>query len=429
MNDFSLFCTLDGNVPDGYSQHSIINFSDADDFRFSIKQNMKNLPNTIMPEALDLLYLSMFVFAADRKIKRELGSDNWSRNIKLTVPVLCKEKWDAQIPLVIDMLNFLSGDVWSIEFYKREPTDNEIKAEKHFARHGIQESGVSTVCMFSGGLDSFIGAVDLLAATKNAYFVSLYGGGKGTKPYQDVLINSISDTYGIDKSQFYQYYAVKIDGEEDSTRTRSLMFLGHAVALASCLRRHVTLIIPENGLISLNIPLTYSRLGSSSTRTTHPYYMSLLHKLIIDLGIDVGLFNPYQFKTKGEMMIECKDQTFLKANYCYTMSCSHPDGERYYKRLPRHCGICLPCLVRRAAILRAGLADVSAYKDLNFTGSPTAKILLNSYKIAASKFKPQYSFLNIQSAGPITSNIDLYATLYTRGMNELTAFLEAIHAI
>jgi hypothetical protein len=429
MNDFLLFCTLDGNIPDQYARHSIIDLSDANDFRFSIKQAMKDLPNTITPEALDLLYLSMFVFAADRKIKRELGSDNWSRNIRLIVPVLCKEKWDAQASLVIDMLNFLSGDIWSVEFYKREPVDHEIKAEKYFDRNGIKESTTDTVCMFSGGLDSFIGTVDLLTLTKNAYFISLYGGGKGAKPYQDILINAISDTYEIDKSRFYQYYAAKVNGEEDSTRTRSLMFFGHAVAVASCLRRHMALIIPENGLISLNIPLTYSRLGSSSTRTTHPYYMGLLQELIVGLGIDVELCNPYQFKTKGEMMIECKDQSFLKTNYCFTMSCSHPDGERYDKKPPRHCGICLPCLVRRAAILHAGLIDASAYKDSDFSGSPTARILLNTYKIAASKFKPQYSFLNIQNAGPITANIDQYEALYTRGMNELTAFLEAIHAI
>lgn len=272
MSDFSLFCTLNGNIPDQYSQYSIIDLSNANDFRFSIKQDLKNLPNTITPEALDILYLSMFVFAADRKIRRVLGSDNWSRNIKLIVPVLCKEKWDAQASLVIDMLNFLSGDIWSLEFYKREPVDYEVKAEMHFARYGIKESDTDTVCMFSGGLDSFIGSVDLLAKTKNAYFISLYGGGKGTKPYQDLLISAISEAYGIDKSRFYQYYGVKMDGEEDTTRTRSLMFFGHAIAVASCLRRHMTLIIPENGLISLNIPLTYSRLGSSSTRTTHMLY-------------------------------------------------------------------------------------------------------------------------------------------------------------
>jgi len=429
MSDFSLFCTLNGSIPDQYSHYSIIDLSNANDFRFSIKQDLKKLPNTITPEALDLLYLSMFVFAADKKIRRELGSDNWSRNIKLIVPVLCKKKWDDQASLVIDMLNFLSGDIWSVEFYKREPVDYEVKAEKHFARYGIKESDTDTVCMFSGGLDSFIGTVDLLAITKNAYFISLYGGGKGTKPYQDLLISTISEAYGIDKSRFYQYYSVKMNGEEESTRTRSLMFFGHAVAVSSCLRRHITLIIPENGLISLNIPLTYSRLGSSSTRTTHPHYMRLLQQLIVGLGIDVELYNPYQFKTKGEMLIECKNQPFLRTNYCYTISCSHPDNERYYKRPPCHCGICLPCLVRRAAIFRSGMADASTYKDSSFSGSPTAKILLNSYKIAASKFKSQYSFLNIQKAGPITSNIEQYAALYTRGMNELTAFLEAIHAI
>lgn len=429
MNGFLLFCTLGGNVPDQYAQHSIIDLSDANDFRFSAKQELKDLPNTITPEAIDLLYLSMFVFAADRKIRRVLGSDNWSRNIRLIVPVLCKEKWDAQASLIIDMLNFLSGDSWDLEFYKREPVDYEIKVEKHFARNGTKESTIDTICMFSGGLDSFIGAIDLLTQTKNAYFISLYGGGKGTKPYQDILINSIMDKYKTDKSRFLQYYAAKINGEEDSTRTRSLLFFGHAVAVASCLRRHITLIIPENGLISLNIPLTYSRLGSSSTRTTHPYYMDLFQKLITRLGIDVELYNPYQFKTKGEMMIECKDQSFLKANYCYTMSCSHPDNERRYKRPPCHCGICLPCLVRRAAIFRAGLIDASVYKDLDFSGSPTAQILLNTYKIAVSKFKPQYSFLNIQNAGSITVNIVQYEELYTRGMNELIKFLEAIHAI
>jgi len=171
-----------------------------------------------------------------------------------------QRKMGCSISLVIDMLNFLSGDIWLVEFYKREPTDYEIKAEKYFARYGIQEFWNRHPLYVSGGLDSFIGAVDLLTVTKEAYLVSLYGGGKGTKPYQDVLINAISEVYGIDKSLFYQYYAVKIDGEEDSTRTRSLMFFGHAVAVASCLRRHVTLVIPENGLISLNIPLTYSRL-------------------------------------------------------------------------------------------------------------------------------------------------------------------------
>ena len=39
--------------------------------------------------------------------------------------------------------------------------------------------------MLSGGLDSFIGAINLLKDGKSPIFVSHYGGGKGVKIYQD----------------------------------------------------------------------------------------------------------------------------------------------------------------------------------------------------------------------------------------------------
>ena len=51
--------------------------------------------------------------------------------------------------------------------------------------------------------------------------------------------------------------------------------------------KEIELIIPENGLISLNIPLAYTRTGTSSTRTTHPHYMKMLQELIAELGLQV----------------------------------------------------------------------------------------------------------------------------------------------
>mgnify|MGYP006218458791 CR=1 FL=1 len=41
--------------------------------------------------------------------------------------------------------------------------------------------------MLSGGLDSFIGAIDLLTHNRNIGFVGHYGGGKGVKPFQDKI--------------------------------------------------------------------------------------------------------------------------------------------------------------------------------------------------------------------------------------------------
>ena len=96
------------------------------------------------------------------------------------------------------------------------------------------------------------------------------------------------------------------------------------------MRTSVRLIIPENGVISLNIPLTVHRSGSLSTRTTHPYYMGMFQCLLDNLSIDVTFYNPYQFMTKGEMLLNCQDQDFLKANIKWTMSRSHPDLGRYH---------------------------------------------------------------------------------------------------
>ena len=55
-------------------------------------------------------------------------------------------------------------------------------------------------------------------------------------------------------------------------------------------------------------------------------------------------------QTKGEMMRTCKDLDFLNAHYQDTLSCSHPDQGRWTGETVGHCGECLPCTIRKAAI-------------------------------------------------------------------------------
>jgi hypothetical protein len=196
------------------------------------------------------------------------------------------------------------------------------------------------------------------------------------------------------------------------------------VAIATCFSKNVDVLIPENGLISLNIPLTNSRLGSSSTRTTHPFYLEMFQTLLQNLGIGISLFNPYQFKTKGEMILSCKNFEFLKKNISNTMSCSHPDqGRMLGETQPRHCGSCFPCIIRRASIERAGIMDSTSYRDTGFSDGETARINHNSYQIGLRKFDEKYAFLSIQKSGPIKSEIEKYAELYIRGLKELRKVL------
>lgn len=230
------------------------------------------------------------MFAADRLYKREDSKDAWSREFILNVPALNKEVFDENTQLLEEMISFLTGDHWQFHFRKRELADYEIAHRNRKKKKNETEKSYDQVCMFSGGLDSFIGAIDLLTEypLKKTLFVSHYGGGKGTKEYQDYLKDAFVSRYALESRDFCQFYAKAVGGIEDTTRSRSFMFFAHAVVLASAQGKPIDLIIPENGLISLNIPSTYSRIGTSSTRTTHPFYMNKFQKLLDNLGLRIS---------------------------------------------------------------------------------------------------------------------------------------------
>jgi len=435
MNTINIICKL--NEDDLFSISSeamLVNLINKENIHYTFWNTnashnpfLKNVPIFFSKEGLDLLYLSLFVFYADRRLKREMFPDAWTRNIKLYVPVLSIDMWNSQIKLLEEMLSFLSGDIWSIEFRQRKL--NEI--EKSFITK--QNSGAeikldsAIFCMLSGGLDSFIGAIDLLEQNDKIVFINHYGGGPSGSNYINSVQNALDKEYRGKKSfNIFKFHAAVIDGVEDTTRTRSFMFFSHAIVLATAMNKNADLLIPENGLISLNIPLTNSRLGSSSTRTTHPYYMKLLQNLLDNLGILVTLKNPYQFKTKGEMILDCKNQQLLKDNIDNTMSRSHPDVGRYQKEThPSHCGICLPCLIRRASIEKGNIMDRSVYRDFNFSSGVTAKNNLSAYKIGLLKYKKSVvnRYFQIQISGQLESNLEDYKNLYERGMMEIENYL------
>lgn len=380
----------------------------------------RSLDNFFSYESLDLFYISLFVFSADRLIKRSSFKDGWTRRIKLHVPVLEIEKFTEIKDILENMLSFLSGDIWNIEFRKRELSTYENSIKKKMDKNK-KILDIDAISMFSGGLDSYTGVIDLLENGKKLILVSHYGGGKGVKEYQDVLTKHLISNYTLSKENFYQFHSKAIEGVEDTTRTRSFMFFTHAVAIASSFKKKIDLYIPENGLISLNIPITSARNGSSSTRTTHPYYMELFQKIIDKLGIEVNLINPYQFKTKGEMIKECKNLDLLKETLKDTMSCSHPDNGRYRKESKTlHCGTCIPCLIRRASIKASEIKDTSSYYDINFNKGNEGSKNLKAYKFGINQFiEKKNTFFKVQTSGPIKNNIREYSDLYKRGMQEI----------
>ena len=264
-----------------------------------------------------------------------------------------------------------TGDIWRVFFRERHRDYANLVTKP---RTSVRPP-FSSICLFSGGLDSFVGAVDLLEAGQTPLFVSHYwdlstssqmlcAQRLGAK-YGDLRPRHVRARVGFDSNDFSHEMAT-----EPTTRGRSFLFFALATLAASGLEGTPTIYIPENGVISLNVPLDPLRVGAWSTRTTHPYYMARWQALLGQLGIAASFENPYRFSTKGEMLSDCANAPLVGRYVGETISCSSIAKARWQGLPPGHCGFCVPCLIRRAAIVSAFGTDPTRYTIADLRAEP-----------------------------------------------------------
>lgn len=384
--------------------------------------------------AMDLLVIACSMYAADTRIKREVyAEDSWTRMIDLFIPVSDDEFWNGQKELLQKIFRFLTGDIWTLTFRERTDANLQLSPRGNRARYGMPYQ-TDTVCLFSGGMDSFIGAIDLL---ENGTRPLLVGHTKSSdvKPYQDKCYAALASHYqALIPQRIHAFVRIpdkKLFGVEDHTeRGRSFLFLTLGSICASALQPRSKLVVPENGMISLNIPLTPLRVGSHSTRTTHPHYFGMMQDLFNNMQIGVTIVNPYQFKTKGDMLFECANQP-LAAN-TETMSCSHPSG-RWAGQSNGHCGYCVPCIIRRASFKAASLQDPFRYRKnifdppgLDITKAEGADVFAFKYLIEKVKSKPVFLTASIRSTGTLGEDVQPYIDVYKRALKEVEDLLNPI---
>ena len=312
--------------------------------------------------AIDLALLAATVTAADTRIPRiPNAQDSWTREIDLYVPVAEPTRWSENGNLIKRTLQFLTGDLWRVIFRPRQQGMDELIDRPS----GSPSAEFDSACLFSGGLDSFVGAIDLLEARSTPLFVSHYR--DASTASQMTCANRLGHVYGDLEPRYvranvsFDKYDMPNLGSETTTRGRSFIFFALATMAASALDGNTPLFVPENGFISLNVPLDTLRLGAWSTRTTHPFYMARWQELLNNLGLSALIINPYRFSTKGEMLSGCQNIRFLRETLEITTSCSSLTKGRYKKLSPGHCGYCAPCLIRRAAIHTAFNEDPTSY--------------------------------------------------------------------
>ena len=276
----------------------------------------------------DVFLIGCFVYGIDILLPRKSFSINgWSREIEVEFPVESPDLFNGGKNELEQLLSFLTGDYWQISFIQRDVTPLFVNTKKVYSND--YRKSHKKISLFSGGLDSLIGVIDELAKSKNRMvLVSHYDATfKGAKSDQDKI-----DKILYKKYSHYHLLQTRVDlagydingnkiNTETTLRSRSFLFLCQAVFVASSIEDGIEILIPENGTISLNHPLTPSRRSSCSTRTAHPYYLIKVVDFISKLGLNHLIKNGYEMKTKGEMLEECIDKDILRATYKKSCSC------------------------------------------------------------------------------------------------------------
>lgn len=325
------------------------------------------------PLALDLLEISKAVFLADRAVRRSLNFGQRTREFHLRIPVRRVAVWRRAKALLESLARFASTDVWKLEF---RPAESRRQSRQQRKR---AESTATVVALFSGGLDSLCGAAYLARAGQNPIFVS------HSPPGRETCSSLVERTFAaFERGELRDDQCVTFrlevrererDGrrsmfQEPTRRTRPFFFLSLACSVALD-TRVTTVQMSENGAFALSLPIRADAYGALCSRQAHAF---LLHgfkellNLVSPCAAGWMVYNPFEQMTKGEAC-----QLLDRASYlaCEAVSCEYVGRQAaslwaWKKKHPvlaggvgkgPQCGVCLPCLVRRAALHKAHIPD------------------------------------------------------------------------
>jgi hypothetical protein len=324
-----------------------------------------------LPDVLvDLLEVATYVFCADQATGRGTAFDTgekWHRHFEFFIPVRQPDLWSSQAvrTALVDVLSFLSDDDYEFTFseLKKRPS------EQLYFENFVADFAADDVALFSGGLDSLAGALQATLGDKRRLAVVSHRSSTKKEPAVEHLVTDLRARCGADRLFHVPVWITKDEhlGREYTQRSRSFLYAALGATVASMLGRD-RFSFYENGVTSLNLPVSPQLVGSRATRTTHPkaiegfgtFLTALLQK-------PFAVHSPFLWRTKTEVVklisdLGCRDLIRHSRSCTRTFEAT---------KLWPHCGTCSQCVDRRFAMLAAGLADEDpseAYKVDLLTG-------------------------------------------------------------
>lgn len=312
----------------------------------------------LTPRLKDLMFLAAYIYAADCATNRGASwsndgtTESWTRELNFRIAVRDLEFWSQ--PRVQEdlkrLLQFLSDDNYSFEFYPIERESPEQLSLQLVDSNKWPFSGADEVLMFSGGLDSLAGAIETASSGKNVLLVS-HRSVSSMDRRQRELVEELKKMFPkrVIHIPVWAYKAKNL-GREHTQRTRSFLYSAIGLVVAESFKAQSVKFF-ENGIVSLNLPVSDEVLRARASRTTHPTSLSLLTNFYKSVtGRDVAIENPYLNLTKSEVVSIIAREGAGRL-ISYTCSCAHG----WFKtKAQQHCGTCSQCIDRRIAIIATG---------------------------------------------------------------------------
>jgi hypothetical protein len=320
--------------------------------RNDLKRVEQDIESKIDPTILDLYNIALVVYVWDIQIPRPQFEP---RDFRVLMSVSNKDKWNGVKAHLETTLRVLTGDTFEFTFVQGKPAKHEFRSRK---------KSDACVALFSGGIDSLAGVKWMLDHNLKPVLVSHPGMGLISRT-QSRLVERLMKMTGNGLT-WHQIRATAetgkgLEGKEFTQFSRSFLYLtlGAIYSLTFSIERQFMF---ENGVLALNIPLTQSRIYSS-TRTANPRFLKMYEQLLEMLfGRRTKIENPFLTLTKGEVA-KILDANGFRDLIKITMSCPEVGRLRYAKvktGKTRHCGVCVPCVVRQVSMHHANLSSKDA---------------------------------------------------------------------
>lgn len=320
----------------------------------------------------DVLDVGMAVYATDRLVRRVKARGSWEpRDLSLRVPVAHPEVWETLRAPLIELLEWLTTDRWTLDFVAADGRRRNRPASVVPPR--LPERPF--VGLYSGGLDSLAGVI--AQAQDPAFDAAVLVGGqaaprlKGLQTKQRAELAARLPHLHWEAFRGFRHpykpgqlgkWQVAEQKQEKSQRSRAFLFLVFGAVTAYAYRTD-TLHVYENGPGAINLPYTPAFGGADLTRAMHPKTLVLAARFFTALfGEPFQVVNPSLWLTKGEMCGRVAGWG-LGDLVTVTKSCdSFP-----LREARDQCGLCTSCLLRRISLHAAGLRfadqEPAQYRD------------------------------------------------------------------